>query len=250
MPRDKSNSIRIFWMENGKEKSVRIYPKNVPEKKWENGFELYHWGLSEVCQYFKYECPEDVMTKVQWCYDWLPYSDIDPDLSWKEKCDKIYNTEEYQYWYRLHREWRACRATDSMFSDAYNYLIEACKTHEHGVYDRDFENVHEYLTDKDWKEPYWVNYLFDEYIGLQKSNASTGAWIFRDGSYITVESGNHRRVCEGYMGLSEKEMERWWVKIQLYCAYTHNHMTDAQKKTLNKFFKEYEDLYERNLEDW
>ena len=96
----------------------------------------------------------------------------------------------------------------------------------------------------------WVNYLFDEYIGLQKSNASTGAWIFRDGSYITVEAGNHRRVCEGYMGLSEKKMERWWVKIQLYCAYTHNRMTDAQKKTLNKFFKKYEDLYERNLEDW
>lgn len=249
MPRDKSNSIRIFWIENDKEKSTRIYPKNVPEKKWENGFDLYLFGLTEICRYFNVLVPDDLEIPVRWCYDWLPCSSIDPDLSWVEKCDKIYNTEEYQYWNRLKREMYACRCADSMFSDAYKYLIEACRTHEKPIYDRDFNMVDEHLKNKEWKEPFWINYLFDEYIGCQKSNASTGAWIFRDGSYITIESGNHRRVCEGYMNLDEQQMERWWVKIQLYKAYTHNRMTDAQIKTLNKFFKEYEDLCEVDLLD-
>ena len=250
MPRDKSKSIRIFWIEQGKEKSVRIYPKNVPEKKWENGFELYHFGLTEVCHYFNCLVPDDLDFEVKWCYDWLPYSFIDPDLSWVEKCDKIYNTDEYQYWYKLKRETLACNCTDSMYSDAYKYLIEACRTHEHGVYDRDFEDVDEHLTNRDWKEPYWTIHLFNEYVGLQTSKVDDGAWIFRDGSYITVEAGNHRRIVEGYMGLSEKKMERWWVKIQLYAAYTHKNMTDAQIKTLNKFFKQYSDsLYEVDIDN-
>ena len=45
-------------------------------------------------------------------------------------------------------------------------------------------------------------------------------------------------------------MERWWVKIQLYAAYTHKNMTDAQIKTLNKFFKQYSDsLYEVDIDN-
>ena len=83
MPKKKESSIRIFWMENEKEKSVRIYPKNIPEKKWENGFELYHFGLTEVCRHFNCQTPEGLhfyLGSVRWCYEWLPYSDIDPDL--------------------------------------------------------------------------------------------------------------------------------------------------------------------------
>ena len=136
-----------------------------------------------------------------------------------------------------------------MFSDAYLYLIDACRSHKDKKveYDRDYEQVNEHLTNQDWKEPYWVGHLFNEYIGNQKHNPCNGAWIFRDGSYITVEAGCHRRIVEGYMNLSEKNLETWWVKIQMDCAYTHSRMTDAQKKTLNKFFKQYEDLYESNV---
>ena len=79
MSKDKSNSIRIFWIEQDKEKSVRIYPKNVPEKNWENGTELYIFGLTEVCRYFNCRTPEEIEIPVRWCYDWLPYSDINRD---------------------------------------------------------------------------------------------------------------------------------------------------------------------------
>ena len=124
---------------------------------------------------------------------------------------------------------------------------EALKEWVEDDYDRDYEDVNEHLTNQDWKEPYWVGHLFNEYIGWQKSNPCHGAWILRDDSYITVETGCHRRIVEGYMNLSEKELETWWVKIQMDGAYTHSKMTDAQKKTLNKFFKQYEDLYESNV---
>jgi hypothetical protein len=134
-----------------------------------------------------------------------------------------------------------------MFNDAYVYLKEACKQHNNG---EDVDEVTEPADFKGYKEPFWVNYLLNEHVGMQKSYVPTGAWIFRDGSYITVESGNHRRIVEEYMGLKEFDMERWWIKIQLYKAYTHKCMSDAQKKTLNKFFKQYEDLYEVNLADW
>ena len=249
MPKDKRDSIRIFWIEQDKEKSARVYPTDVPDKKWENGIELYTFGLTQVCRYFNVLVPDDLEIPVRWCYDWLPISYINPDLSWVEKCEQIYNTDEFKFWYQLERETWACQATDSMFSDAYKYLIDACRSHKEKKvdYDRDYEQVNEHLTNQDWKEPYWVGHLFNEYIGWQKSNPCHGAWILRDGSYITVEAGCHRRIVEGYMNLSEKELETWWVKIQMDGAYTHSRMTDAQKKTLNKFFKQYEDLYESNV---
>lgn len=59
-----------------------------------------------------------------------------------------------------------------------------------------------------------------------------------DGSY-------YGRIIEEYMNLKEKDVERWWVKIQLYKIYSHNRMSDAQKKTINKFLKKYpNDLHE------
>ena len=246
--RDNSSSIRVFWVENGKNKSARIYPKNIPEKKWENGVELYMFGYSEVCKYFNVlKTPEDLDSSVKWCYEYMPSADVNKDISWQEQCEKIYNTDDYKFWYQLRRESLAHRAADSMLTDAYRYLIEACKHHEECVYDRDYEDVDELLTNREWKEPFWVYHLFEDYIGLQTSNPIDGAWIFRDGSYITVEAGTHRRIVEGYIGLKEKDVERDWVKIQLYAAYTHDRMTDAQKKTLNKFFKEYSELYETDV---
>lgn len=240
MSKDKSNSIRIFWIEQDKEKSVRIYPKNVPEKKWENGTELYIFGLTEVCRYFNCRTPEEIEIPVRWCYDWLPYSDINRDdfSSWKERCEKVYNTDEYQDWFHLHMDTMIVSCTDSMFNDAYIYLREACKYHNNG---EDVDEVTEPADFKGYKEPFWVNYLLTEYIGTQKSYVPTGAWIFRDGSYITVECGNHRRIVEEYMNMKEFDMERWWVKIQLYKIYSHKRMSDAQKKTINKFLKKYPD---------
>ena len=238
------NTIRIFWIENNKHKTEKISVK-TPEMKWENGVELYMCGFSEVCKFFGvFEMPEDLDSSVKWCYENMPGADINKDLSWKEQCEKIYNTDDYKFWYQLRRESLACRAADSMLTDAYRYLIEACRHHEVCLYDRDYERIDKLLTNREWKEPYWGYGLFEDYIGLQTSNPTNGAWVFRDGSYITVESGCHRRIVEGYMGLREQDVERDWVKIQLCGVFTHDRMTDAQKKTLNKFFKEYPDLYE------
>lgn len=249
MSKDKSNSIRIFWIEQDKEKSIRIYPKNIPEKKWENGTDLYIFGLSEVCKYFNCQTPEELEIPVRWCYDWLPYTDINRDdfSSWKERCEKVYNTDEYQDWFNLHRESMLVRCTDSMFNDAYVYLNEACKHHNNG---EDVDEVTEPADFKGYKEPFWVNYLLTEHVGMQKSYVPTGAWVFRDGSYITVESGNHRRIVEEYMGMKEYDMERWWVKIQLYKIYSHKRMSDSQKKTINKFLKKYPDDLHEVMDLW
>ena len=240
--------IRIFWKENNKDKTKRIYPKNVPEMKWENGLDLYIFGYTEVCKFFNvFECPEHLDSSVEWCYEYMPSADVNKDLSWQEQCEKIYNTDNYKFWYQLFRESLACRAADSMLTDAYRYLIEACRHHEDCIYDRDYEEISEFLTNREWKEPFWVYHLFEDYIGLQTSNPTNGSWIFKDGSYITVKAGNHRRIVEGYMGLKEQDVERDWVKIQLYDVYTHDRMTDAQKKTLNNFFKKYSELYETDV---
>ena len=249
MPKHKSDSIRIFWIEQEKEKSVRIYPKNVPEKKWQNGTELYVFGLTHVCRYFNCLNPDELDVPVRWCYEWLPYTDINKDMfsSWEERCIKVYNTDEYQDWFRLHRETMIVRCTDSMFNDAYIYLNEACKSHDNG---EDVDGVTAPADFKGYKEPFWVNYLLTEHVGMQKSYVPTGAWIFRDGSYITVESGNHRRIVEEYMGLKEFDQERWWVKIQLYKIYSHRRMSDAQKKTINKFLKKYPDDLHEVMDLW
>ena len=251
MPKIKSK-IRIFWLENGieKHKTIKVNP---PEMKWENSFDLYNYGLTEVCHYFNCLVPEDLYQEVRWCYDWLPYSDIDPDLTWDEK-KKIYETDEYQQWLTMKIETWCCEATDSMYSDAYKYLLEACKYHNNGE-DVDETDIRPKRTqrthlveDSIWKDPFWINYLINEYIGNQKSYVPTGAWIFRDGSYLTVDSGNHRRIVEEYMNLKEQDVEKSWIKIQLYWAYTHKWMTSAQEKTLNKLFKKYpDDLHESNV---
>lgn len=241
MPRNKRNSIRIFWIENGKEATKRIYPKNVPEIKWENGFELYHFGLTHVCRFFNCLSPDELLTEVRWCYDTLPTAYMNPDLSWEEKAACM-NTDEYQYWLELKIESMCCACCDSMFSDAYMYTKYACKHHNNG---QDVDDVDPALTNRKWKEPFWINYLFDEYLGYQNSYIPTGAWIFRDGSYITVDSGNHRRIVEEYMKENERDVETRWVKVQLYSILSHPYMTDAQKKTINKFLKQYpNDLHE------
>lgn len=244
------NTIRIFWIENNKHKTEKTSIE-TPEMKWENGVELYMCGFSEVCKFFGvFEMPEDLDSSVEWCYEYMPSADVNKDTPWKEQCEKIYNTDDYKFWYQLRRESLACRAADSMLTDAYRYLIEACRHHEICLYDRHFEHINKLLTNKEWKEPYWVYNLFEDYVGLQTFNLDTGAWIFKDGSYITVETGIHRKIVEGYLQLKEKDMEREWVKVSLYKAYTHKRMTDAQRKTLNKFFKEYPELCEVNIDEW
>ena len=245
--------IRIFWKENNKDKTKRIYPKTVMEKKWENGLDLYMFGYTEVCKFFNvFECPEQLDGSVRWCYEdiTIPQGDPDKYSTWKEQCEKIYNTDDYKFWYQLRRESLACRAADSMLTDAYRYLIEACRSHKEIINDPDFEEIDEPLKTDGWKELRWIYYLFTEMIGYQTSRVDTGAWIFKDGSYITVEPAHHRRFVEDFLQLKEKDMEREWVKVSLYKAYTHKRMTDAQRKTLNKFLKDYPELSEVNIDEW
>ena len=80
MPRKKLPRIRIFWKVDGKEKEKQICVRNVPEKCWENAVELYNIGWTEVCKFFKVSVPDDLPTKVQWCWQWLPAADICSDI--------------------------------------------------------------------------------------------------------------------------------------------------------------------------
>lgn len=241
MPRKKLPRIRIFWKVDGKEKEKQICVKNLPEKCWENAVELYNIGWTEVCKFFKVSVPCDLPTRVQWCYDTLPLAHISSDLP-KEETDKIYNSYEYQTWKELKIESYATEVTDSMFSDAYKTVIDACKHHGD-------EDMDDGIEDNEWRDMRWIGYLFWEMLGTQKHRVDTGAWVFRDGSFITIESANHRRFVEEYLGKKEYDMERYWVKVSLYKVYTHDNMTKEQWKTICNFTKKYE-LSERKLEQW
>ena len=85
MPRKKLPRIRIFWKVDGKEKEKQICVRNVPEKCWENSIELYNIGWTEVCKFFRVLIPDDLPTKVQWCWKWLPAADICSDTPREER---------------------------------------------------------------------------------------------------------------------------------------------------------------------
>ena len=86
-------------------------------------------------------------------------------------------------------------------------------------------------------------------LGNQETNLEyNGAWVLKDGSYITVDVAQHRRFVEEYLGKKEYDMERWWVKVSLYKVYTHDKMSSAQWDTICKFTKKCE-LGERKIAD-
>ena len=240
MPRKKLPRIRIFWKVDGKEKEKQICVRKVPEKCWENAVELYNIGWTEVCKFFKVSVPDDLPTKVQWCWKWLPAADICSDTP-REERQRIENSYEYRTWKELKIESLAAEVCDSMFNDAYSTVIDACK--HHGDSDMD-----DGIEDNEWRDMCWIGYLFYEMLGLQTSRVDTGAWVFRDGSYITVDVAQHRRFVEEYLGKKEYDMERYWVKVSLYRVYTHERMTDSQWNTICNFTNKY-NLKEIKVED-
>ena len=111
-----------------------------------------------------------------------------------------------------------------------------------------FPDIDDGIEDNEWRDMCWIGYLFYEMLGLQTSRVDTGAWVFRDGSYITVDVAQHRRFVEEYLGKKEYDMERYWVKVSLYRVYTHERMTDSQWNTICNFTNKY-NLKEIKVED-
>lgn len=239
MTKNKSNGIRIFWIENDKEKSKMIYPKlDYDKMSWRDSDYWYIQGLTEVCHYFNCNSPDELYQEVKWCYEHVT-GNIKPDIK-GEEYTKALSSDEYKTWLRLKINSEAVKCSNSMFSDAFKYILMACRLNGS---EKDERSPY-----KDLKSSFDIGWLFNEMLGNQKSYIPHGAWILRDGSYITVETANHARFVEEYLNLSEYDYERYWIKVQMGTVYTHRNMTDAQKKTLNKFFKQYE-LKEKDIED-
>lgn len=74
------------------------------------------------------------------------------------------------------------------------------------------------------------------------------SWIFRDGSYLVLDSAHHRRFIEEFLGKKEYDMERYLVKVSLYKVHTHNNMTNKQWDTVCKFSNKYQ-LREQKVEE-
>ena len=72
MPRDKRNSLHIYWKENGKEQHKVLYPKSILGNKvdWrkfsiEMAYDLYNTMWSEACKYFNVLVPDDLPYRLQ-----------------------------------------------------------------------------------------------------------------------------------------------------------------------------------------
>ena len=250
MPRDTRNSLHIYYLDKGKEVHKIVYPRAINgwtvdwrKFSYDMGYDLYDQGWTEVCKYFNVLVPDDLDRIVHWAWDCIPIPSYSNDLTQKEE-DKIKNSDVYKCYKDLFVESHTRECVDSMFSEAYVNLERACKA-EYGT-----ERTHRIKTTDDWKDYFDLSYLFYDMLGNQDTNLEyQGAWVLRDGSYIAVGTAHHCRLLKEYMGLSEYDMERYWIKVSMGTVYTHNRMTSAQEKTLNKFFKKYK-LEERNIEDW
>lgn len=246
MPRDTRNSLHIYYIKDGKELHKVVYPKEILGNKvdWRQfnypmAFELYNQGWTEVCKFFKVPVPDDLDFRVRWCWDKVHIPTV-TDPPEREK-------EEYKLYKDLFIDSHINSCTDSMFSDSYEMLVRACKA-EYG--DEEMMERRKRGETDTAKSYFDLNYLFYDMIYSQGANIEKcGAWVLRDGSYITCDTAQHRRLVEDYMGFKEYDMERYWVKISMGTVYTHSRMTSAQDKTLNKFFLKYE-LDEKNIEEW
>lgn len=251
MPRDTRNSLHIYYIKDGKELHKVVYPKEILGNKvdWKQfnypmAFELYNQGWTEVCKFFNVLVPDDLEFKVRWCWDTIHIPSLPDDL---EKKKEIKNTEDYKLYKDLFVNSHINSCTDSMFNDTYEMLIRACKC-EYG--DTEMIERRKIEETDTWKSYFDLNYLFYDMVYSQGANIEKcGAWVLRDGSYITCDIAQHRRLVEDYMGFKEYDMERYWVKVSMGTVYTHNRMSSAQDKTLNKFFGKYQ-LDEKNIEEW
>lgn len=240
MKRSKRNCLRVFILKDDKEVEKRLYPKEfykLDRTDWNLGIFLQELAFKTVYNYFDGDIPDGV----KYCWSMLSIPHICSDWS-LEEINRIRATKEYQVYKELWIKSNIAYCTDSLNSDAYLWLDHACRHNGD-------EDMDDNITNQEYKDYFHLNYLFYEMLGLQTSRVDTGAWIFRDGSYLTVDTAQHRRLVEEYMGKKEYEMERWWVKVSLYKVYTHDNMTKEQWKTICNFTKKYE-LSERKLEQW
>ena len=238
MPRDTKNRIHIYW-KTDKEHHVVLYPKSILGNKvdWRNfsidmAYDLYNTMWSEACKYFNVLVPDDLPYRLQIAWDTVHIPSLPDD---REEKQKLKETDMYKTYMELfvESECRAC--TDSMFSDAYNTLLKACKHNGN-------EDMDDGIINDEFKDLYWLNYMFydSNMIHYQNGRIDVGSWVFRDGSYICIDSANHRRFVEEFLGKKEFDMERYWVKVSMYHVHTHDNMTNAQWDTICKFTKKYE----------
>jgi len=252
MPRDTRNSLHIYYKEKHEEKHVIVYPKSICGSKtnWrnfciENAYDLYSEAITQCCKLFNVLTPDDIALRYNFAWDSIPHPSIPDDL---EEKNKIKNSDDYKMYKELWVQSHIRECTESMFSDAYKNLYKACLL-ENGSNRFELRKIQDFENDE-YKSYFDLNYLFYDMLGNQESNLKyAGAWVMRDGSYITLDTAHHCRFLTEYLGYNEYDIERFWVKVSLETVHTHNRMTDAQKKTLNKFFKKYK-LEERNVEDW
>lgn len=236
MSRDTRNSIRIFHKQkDGKEIIKRIYPN--PPVDWrsfcyENAYELYVTLYTEVCKYFNVLVPEDLPFNVKFCWDTIRSVPIDSDWS-KEVKQKIYDDERYKLYSDMKLESLIVNCADSMFNDAYTYIKLACRHNGN-------KDIDDGIKNNKLRSKLFINYLFNEMLYTQGANLNyCGCWVLRDGSCVYIDTANHRRFVEEYLGLKEIDIERWWVKISTGIVYTHDSINNEQWKTLAKLSKKY-----------
>ena len=241
MPRNKRNCLRVFILnEKGKEIEKRLYPKQFTKMKrtdWSDGIMLTHIAYDAVMEYLGN--PEKLPDNVKYAWSHLSIPEMNPDIP-REQKEEIRQSTQYKKYKEQWVRSQIVSCTDSMHKDSYLWLHHACNHNGD-------EDMDDGITNMEYKDYLWLNHLFFEMLGGQKSRVDTGAWVFRDGSYITVDVAQHRRLVEEYMGKKEKEQELWWVKVSLYKVFTHASMTKAQWKTIADFTKKYE-LSERFIE--
>lgn len=243
MPRDTRNSLHIYYKQKDKEIHKILYPKTILGNKvdwrdfnYEMAYDLYNQGWTEVCKYFKVEIVDDLPHMVKWTWDTIPNPHVIEDY------DTISKTDIFKTYKELFIQSHIRECVDSMYSDAYYELNRAC-LNEYGN-----DRTHRIKSPDEYKDYFNLNYLFNDMLGNQETNLEyNGAWVLRDGSYITIGTAHHNRLLYEYLGYDEYNIERDWVKISMGTVHTHNRMTDAQKKTLNKFFSKYK-LEEKNIE--
>ena len=235
MPKDTRNSLHIYWKEKDKEIHKILYPKTILGNKvnwrdfnYEMAYDLYNQGWTEVCKYFKVEIVDDLPHMVKWTWDTIPNPHVIEDY------DTISKTDIFKTYKELFIQSHIRECVNSMYSDAYYELNRAC-SNEYGS-----DRTHRIKSPDEYKDYFNLNYLFNDMLGNQETNLEyNGAWVLKDGSYITLGTAHHNRLLYEYLGYDEYTIERFWIKISMGTVHTHNRMTDAQKKTLNKFFSKY-----------
>ena len=235
MPRDKRNSLHIYW-KTDKEHHKVLYPKSILGNKvdWRKfdidiAYDLYNTMWTEACHYFNVLVPDDLPYRIKICWDTIHIPSLPED---KEEKNKLRQSDMYKTYMELfvESECRAC--TDSMFSDAYNTLVKACKRNGN-------EDMDDGIQDDNYKDIVWLNYLIEK-LHYQNGRADVGSYVFRDGSYIVLDSACHRMFVEEFLNKKEFDMERYWVKVSLYNVHTHDNMTKEQWDTICKFTKKYQ----------